>query len=177
MESYTNLFSFCRLALAKYIPCLGFFLCISPHELQSTSSSFMSLRRCTVTSQTSDISRQFRPQSKPRRSSASDSESVSCSWTWHSFKDSIKTNALLVALQCLTDTEADLSSMGSRPASRQVSCDISRDTAELPEYKPASSFKSKVKSPDSGIFEKVKLVTISFMYNWLLTSELSVLKS
>ncbi|XP_003963814.3 melanopsin-A isoform X1 [Takifugu rubripes] len=119
-----------RLALAKYIPCLGFLLCISPHELQSTSSSFMSLRRSTVTSQTSDISGQFRPQSKPRRSSASDSES------------------------CLTDTEADLSSMGSRPASRQVSCDISRDTTELPEYKPASSFNSKVKSPDSGIFEK-----------------------
>ncbi|TNM99617.1 hypothetical protein fugu_012650 [Takifugu bimaculatus] len=119
-----------RLALAKYIPCLGFLLCISPHELQSTSSSFMSLRRSTVTSQTSDISGQFGPQSKPRRSSASDSES------------------------CLTDTEADLSSMGSRPASRQVSCDISRDTTELPEYKPASSFNSKVKSPDSGIFEK-----------------------
>lgn len=59
--------------------------------------------------------------------------------------------------QGLTDTEADLSSMGSRPASRQVSCDISRDTAELPDFKPSSSFKSKVKSHDSGIFEKVKL--------------------
>ncbi|XP_029691349.1 melanopsin-A isoform X2 [Takifugu rubripes] len=128
--SCVALTAFAGLALAKYIPCLGFLLCISPHELQSTSSSFMSLRRSTVTSQTSDISGQFRPQSKPRRSSASDSES------------------------CLTDTEADLSSMGSRPASRQVSCDISRDTTELPEYKPASSFNSKVKSPDSGIFEK-----------------------
>lgn len=58
-------------------------------------------------------------------------------------------------LQGLTDTEADLSSMGSRPASRQVSCDISRDTAELPDFKPSSSFKSKIKSHDSGIFEKV----------------------
>lgn len=58
-------------------------------------------------------------------------------------------------LQGLTDTEADLSSMGSRPASRQVSCDISRDTAELPDFKPSSSFKSKMKSNDSGIFEKV----------------------
>lgn len=47
--------------------------------------------------------------------------------------------------------------MGSRPASRQVSCDISRDTAELPEFKPSSSFKSKLKSHDSGIFEKVNL--------------------
>lgn len=59
-------------------------------------------------------------------------------------------------MQGLTDTEADLSSMGSRPASRQVSCDISRDTAELPDFKPSSSFKSKMKSHDSGIFEKVK---------------------
>lgn len=62
-----------------------------------------------------------------------------------------------VCAQGLTDTEADLSSMGSRPASRQVSCDISRDTAELPDFKPSSSFKSKMKSHDSGIFEKVKL--------------------
>lgn len=60
-----------------------------------------------------------------------------------------------VAPQCLTDTEADLSSAGSRPASRQVSCDISRDTAELPEVKPAS-FKVKVKSADPGVFEKVR---------------------
>lgn len=64
---------------------------------------------------------------------------------------------MCVPLQGLTDTEADLSSMGSRPASRQVSCDIGRDTAELPEVKPSSSFKSKLKSHDSGIFEKVNL--------------------
>lgn len=64
---------------------------------------------------------------------------------------------MCVPLQGLTDTEADLSSMGSRPASRQVSCDIGRDTAELPEAKPSSSFKSKLKSHDSGIFEKVNL--------------------
>lgn len=55
-----------------------------------------------------------------------------------------------------------MSSIGSRPASRQVSCDIGRDTAELPEFKLAASFKSKVKSPDSGIFEKVKLITVAF---------------
>lgn len=60
-------------------------------------------------------------------------------------------------LQGWTDTEADLSSMSSRPASRQVSCDISKDTAEIPDFKPcnSSSFKSKLKSHDSGIFEKV----------------------
>lgn len=69
-------------------------------------------------------------------------------------------------LQGLTDTEADLSSLGSRPASRQVSCDISRDTAELPDFKPSSSFKSKMKSHDSGIFEKVNscLLQINLKY-------------
>lgn len=66
-------------------------------------------------------------------------------------------------LQGLTDIEADLSSMGSRLASLQVSCDISRDTAELPEFKISSSFKSKMKSHDSGIFERV-LCQISLPY-------------
>ncbi|XP_035518954.1 melanopsin-A-like [Morone saxatilis] len=129
-----------RLALAKYIPCLGILLCVRQRDLRSASSSFMSTRRSTVTSQTSDISSQFRRQSngKSRLSSASDSES------------------------CLTDTEADLSSVGSRPASRQVSCDISRDTAELPDFKPSSSFKSKMKSHDSGIFEKVNFLPYEF---------------
>ncbi|XP_075935097.1 melanopsin-A-like [Anarhichas minor] len=126
-----------RIALAKYIPCLGILLCVRPRDIHSTSSSFMSTRRSTVTSQTSDISSQLMRQStrKSRHSSVSDSESV------------------------LTDTEAELSSMGSRPASRQVSCDISRDTAELPEFKPSSSFKSKMKSHDSGIFEKTSFDT------------------
>ncbi|XP_022604351.1 melanopsin [Seriola dumerili] len=126
-----------RIALAKYIPCLGVLLCVHPRDLRSTSSSFMSTRRSTVTSQTSDISSQFRRQStgKSRLSSASDSESG------------------------LTDTEADLSSISSRPASRQVSCDISRDTTELPDFKPSSSFKSKIKSHDSGIFEKTSYDT------------------
>uniref|UniRef100_A0A673BTD3 Opsin 4a (melanopsin) n=1 Tax=Sphaeramia orbicularis TaxID=375764 RepID=A0A673BTD3_9TELE len=126
-----------RIALAKYIPFLGVLLCVHPRDLRSTSSSFMSTRRSTVTSQTSDISGQFRRQStaKSRLSSASDSESG------------------------LTDTEADLSSMSSKPASRQVSCDISRDTAELPDFKSTSSFKSKMKSHDSGIFEKTSFDT------------------
>ncbi|MEQ2189120.1 Melanopsin-A [Goodea atripinnis] len=122
-----------RIALAKYIPCLGVLLCVRLRDLRSTSSSFVSTRRSTVTSQSSDISSQYRRQStaKSRLSSVSDSESG------------------------LTDTEADLSSLGSRPASRQVSCDISRDTAELPNFKHSSSFKSKLKNLDSGIFEKV----------------------
>nr|XP_057907938.1 melanopsin-A-like isoform X2 [Doryrhamphus excisus] len=124
-----------RVALAKYIPCLGVLLCVRPRDLRSASSSFMSTRRSTVTSQTSDISAQFRRHSKGRLSSASDSESG------------------------LTDTEADLSSLGSRPASRQVSCEISRDTADFPEFKPSSSFKSKMKSHDSGIFEKTSFDT------------------
>ncbi|XP_064789211.1 melanopsin-A-like [Oncorhynchus masou masou] len=123
-----------RMAIAKYIPCLGVLLCVRRRDLRSTDSSFMSTRRSTVTSQTSDISDRLRRTStvKSRLSSASDSES---GWT---------------------DTEADLSSMGSRPASRQVSCDISKDTTELPALKPycSSSLNSKMKSNDSGIFEK-----------------------
>ncbi|XP_063730870.1 melanopsin-A-like isoform X1 [Eleginops maclovinus] len=121
-----------RIALAKYIPFLGMLLCVHPRDLRSASSSFVSTRRSTVTSQTSDISSHTRQQSyrTTRLSSASDSESG------------------------LTDIEADGSSMGSRPASRQVSCDISRDTAELPDFKPSASFKSKIKNHDSGIFEK-----------------------
>ncbi|XP_028845803.1 melanopsin-A [Denticeps clupeoides] len=123
-----------RSAIARYIPCLGALLCVPAKELRSINSSFMSTRRSTVTSQTSDISGQLHRCSmgKSRLSSVSDSESV---WT---------------------DTEADVSSMGSRPASRQVSCDISKDTADLPEFKPccSSSFKLKLKSHDSGIFEK-----------------------
>ncbi|XP_038816797.1 melanopsin-A-like [Salvelinus namaycush] len=120
-----------RMAIAKYIPCLGFLLCVRRRDLRSTNSSFVSTRRSTVTSQTSDIGDRLHRTStvKSHLSSASDSES---GWT---------------------DTEADLSSMGSWPASRQVSCDISKDTAELPHFKPSSS-KSKMKSHDSGIFEK-----------------------
>ncbi|XP_077093287.1 melanopsin-A [Siphateles boraxobius] len=123
-----------RLAIAKYIPCLRVLLCVPKRDLHSFYSSLMSTRRSTVTSQSSDVSGQFRRTSngKSRLSSASDSES---GWT---------------------DTEADLSSLGSRPASRQVSCDISKDTVEIPDFKPcnSSSIKSKHKSHDSGIFEK-----------------------
>ncbi len=50
-----------------------------------------------------------------------------------------------------TDTEADLSSMGSRPASRQVSSDIHKD---LSDFKRTSSLRLKVKSRDSGVFDR-----------------------
>ncbi|KAI4812603.1 hypothetical protein KUCAC02_023975 [Chaenocephalus aceratus] len=128
--SAVALTAFSGIALAKYIPGFGTLLCVHPRDLRSASSSFVSTRRSTVTSQTSDISNHVRSQSysKTRLSSVSDSESG------------------------LTDIEADGSSMGSRPASRQVSCDITRDTAELPEFKPSASV--KIKSHDSGIFEK-----------------------
>ncbi|XP_043109178.1 melanopsin-A-like [Puntigrus tetrazona] len=120
-----------RSAIAKYIPCLGVLLCV-PRRDRFSSSSFMSTRRSTLTSQSSENSSNLHRAGKTRLSSLSDSES---GWT---------------------DTEADLSSMSSRPASRQVSCDISKDTAEMPDFKPcnSSSFKSKLKSHDSGIFEK-----------------------
>ncbi|KAL7856752.1 hypothetical protein SRHO_G00156510 [Serrasalmus rhombeus] len=67
-----------------------------------TSSSFMSTRRSTITSQSSEI----RHTSKTRLSSVSDSESG------------------------LTDTEADLSSATSRSASRQVSYDIRKELTD-----------------------------------------------
>ncbi|KAK1905981.1 Melanopsin-A [Dissostichus eleginoides] len=119
--SAVALTAFAGIALAKYIPGFSTLLCVHPRDLRSASSSFVSTRRSTVTSQTSDISSHVRSQSysKTRLSSVSDSESG------------------------LTDIEAD---------GRQVSCDISRDTAELPEFKPSASFKSKIH--DSGIFEK-----------------------
>ncbi|KAM9364928.1 LOW QUALITY PROTEIN: melanopsin-A [Pholidichthys leucotaenia] len=120
-----------RVALAKYVPFLGVLLCIHPRDLRSASSSFTSTRRSTVTSQTSETGSYFRRQNtgKSRLSSASDSESG------------------------LMDTETDLPSLSSRPVSRQVSCDISRDTAEYPEFKPSSS--AKIRSNDSGISEKM----------------------
>ncbi|XP_061646636.1 melanopsin-A-like isoform X3 [Phyllopteryx taeniolatus] len=124
-----------RVALAKYIPCLGALLCVRPTDLRSAGGSFASTRRSTVTSQSSDISAHFRRHSKSRLSSVSDSESG------------------------LMDTEADLPSLSSRPASRQVSGDIGGDTAEFPEFKPSSSFKGKMKNHDSGIFERTSFDT------------------
>ncbi|XP_006630959.3 melanopsin-A isoform X1 [Lepisosteus oculatus] len=117
-----------RSAIAKYIPCLGVLLRV-PQKDSRYSSSFQSTRRSTVTSQSSEISSAYHHGGKSRLSSASDSES---GWT---------------------DTEAELSSINSRPASRQVSCEISKDTAEVGNYKT----KSKLKSHDSGVFEKTSV--------------------
>uniref|UniRef100_A0A3B3Y3C9 G-protein coupled receptors family 1 profile domain-containing protein n=1 Tax=Poecilia mexicana TaxID=48701 RepID=A0A3B3Y3C9_9TELE len=117
-----------RLALAKYVPCLGALLCVRLRDLRSSSSSFLSTRRSTVTSQSSDISSQYRHgAAKSRLSSASDNRKR----------------------------------LGSRPASRQVSCDISRDTAEPPGGKQSTSFKAKLRNHDSGIFEKSSFDTMS----------------
>ncbi|XP_029466555.1 melanopsin [Rhinatrema bivittatum] len=111
-----------RMAIAKYIPCLGFLLKVSRKDSRSYSS-YPSTRRSTVTSQSSDVS--GLPRGKRLLSSVSDSES---GWT---------------------DTEADITSMNSRPASRQISFDMGKDT-ETSDIKG----KSKLKSHDSGIFEK-----------------------
>ncbi|KAL4612941.1 melanopsin-A-like [Arapaima gigas] len=116
-----------RSAIAKYIPFLGVLLCV-PRRERFTSSSFMSTRRSTVTSQSSENSNQQR-SGKSRLSSVSDSES---GWT---------------------DADGDINSTGSRAASRQVSSEIGKDMAELLDFKPSSSFKTK-KSHDSGIFGK-----------------------
>ncbi|KAG9346185.1 hypothetical protein JZ751_008008 [Albula glossodonta] len=122
-----------RSAIAKYIPCLGVLLCV-PRRDRFVSSSFMSTRRSTVTSQSSENSNHQR-SGKTRLSSLSDSES---GWT---------------------DTDADLSSMGSRPASRQVSSEIRKDTEEMPDYRPSNSFKAKIKGRELGICEKVTVVS------------------
>ncbi|XP_061086374.1 melanopsin-A-like [Conger conger] len=115
-----------RSAIAKYIPCLGVILCV-PTRDRFASSSFMSTRRFTVTSQSSDHSNQR--SIKPRLSSVSDSES---GWT---------------------DTEADHSSMGSHPASRQVSNDTRMDTQEAPQHRASNSFRAKMKGRELGICE------------------------
>nr|XP_028584287.1 melanopsin [Podarcis muralis] len=94
----------------------------------SRSNSFPSTRRFTVTSQSSDMN--GLPRGNRRLSSVSDSESE---WT---------------------DTEADISSLNSRGASGQVSYEMGEDTtAEMNDVK----VKSKLKSHDSGIFEKTSV--------------------
>ncbi|XP_033881642.1 melanopsin-A isoform X2 [Acipenser ruthenus] len=113
-----------RIAIAKYIPFLRVLLRVSRKDMHF-SSSYPSTRRSTATSQSSNLSSTYHRERRTRLSSASDSES---GWT---------------------DTEADLSSMNSRLASRQVSCEISKDTAVV------LVSKTKLKSHDSGIFEKV----------------------
>ncbi|XP_016357155.1 melanopsin-A-like [Sinocyclocheilus anshuiensis] len=94
----------------------------------------MSTRRSTLTSQSSEASSHLHRAGKTRLSSVSDSES---GWT---------------------DTEADLSSTSSRPASRQVSSDIRKD---LSDFKHSSSLRLKVKSRDSGIFDRTSAQSLA----------------
>ncbi|XP_044154542.1 melanopsin [Bufo gargarizans] len=114
-----------RMAIVKYIPCLRSILRVSRKDSRSFSN-YPSSRRSTVTShcsQASDIS--GHPKLRGHLPSVSDSES---GWT---------------------DTEAD-SSVNSRPASRQVSHEMSKNTTENNDIKS----KAMLKSHDSGIFEK-----------------------
>ncbi|CAI9597513.1 unnamed protein product [Staurois parvus] len=136
-----------RMAIAKYIPCLRPILRVTRKDSRSYSS-YPSSRRSTVTShcsQSSDIC--GHPRLKGPVPSVSDSES---GWT---------------------DTEADISSVNSRPASRQVSYEMGKDTTELSDIKS----KTKLKSHDSGIFEKV-IVHIEIFYSFILkgTFQLSI---
>ncbi|XP_046710812.1 opsin 4b isoform X1 [Silurus meridionalis] len=94
-----------RSALARYIPCLGVLLCV-PHGERLTSSSFMSTRRSTVTSQASDTGSNLRQTSRTRLSSMSDSESA------------------------LTDTEVDMASA----LSRQVSYEGRKELSDFKHY-------------------------------------------
>ncbi|XP_072439152.1 melanopsin-A isoform X3 [Chiloscyllium punctatum] len=111
-----------RAAIVKYIPFLGCLLRLSRKDYR-LASSYFSTRQSTMTSQTSNSSGNLRPKS---RMSASDSES---GWT---------------------DNEVDISIVNSRPVSRTVSCEFSKDTTEQSDTKE----KSKLKNNDSGIFEK-----------------------
>ncbi|XP_043912525.1 melanopsin [Protopterus annectens] len=110
-----------RTAIAKYVPCLKPLFRIPQKDFKSYSS-YYSTRRSTITSQCSEMS--ALPRGRRRLSSVSDSES---GWT---------------------DTEADISSMNSRAASRQVSYEIGKDITEIQDGK------SKQKNHDSGISEK-----------------------
>ncbi|XP_038600237.1 melanopsin [Tachyglossus aculeatus] len=92
-----------RMAITKYIPCLGPLLRVSRQDSRS-SSHYVSRRRSAVTSQSLDGS--WRPGRRRLRSSTSDNES---GWT---------------------DTEADAGSASSKAASRQVSCRMSRGPTE-----------------------------------------------
>ncbi|XP_072139072.1 melanopsin-A [Mobula birostris] len=114
-----------RMAIAKYIPVLRWILRIS-HKDYKLASSYSSTRWSTMTSQMSNSNGNIRTKS---RLSASDSES---GWT---------------------DNDADISTISSRPVSREVSCESSKDLTGQSNSKD----KSKLKSNDSGIFEKISL--------------------
>nr|XP_033798843.1 melanopsin [Geotrypetes seraphini] len=112
-----------RMAIAKYVPGLGSLLRVSRKDSKSYSS-YSSTRRCTVSSLSSNVS--GLPKGKRQMTSVSDSES---GWT---------------------DTEVDISSASSRPASKQTFYEMGKDFTETSDAKS----KSKLKSQDSGIYEK-----------------------
>ncbi|XP_069744176.1 melanopsin-A [Narcine bancroftii] len=114
-----------RLAIGKYIPFLRCLLRLS-HKDYQLASSYSSTRRSTMTSQMSNSNANTRSKS---RLSVSDSES---GWT---------------------DNEADISTINSKPVSREVSCEFSKDSA----LQSDTEDQSKLKSNDSGIFEKTSL--------------------
>lgn len=153
-----SLLCWVRSALARHIPCLGVLLCV-PHGERLTSSSFMSTRRSTVTSQASETGSNIHQTSRTRLSSMSDSESV---WThlypsitvffslivWFSqYEPEIWHSVSLHLSQALTDTEVDVASA----LSRQVSYEGRK---ELADYKHCSSLKMKVRGRDSGGFSR-----------------------
>ncbi|XP_042674642.1 melanopsin isoform X1 [Centrocercus urophasianus] len=114
-----------RTAIATYVPCLGSLLRVSPKESRSFSSS-RSSRRTTISSQSSETGSGGLEKGKRRLSSISDSES-GC-----------------------TDTETDITSMTSRPASSQVSYEMGKDTTQT----SGLGGKPEVKSHNSEIFGK-----------------------
>lgn len=150
-----SLLCWVRSALARYIPCLGVLLCV-PHGERLTSSSFMSTRRSTVTSQASEIGSKVHQSSRTRLSSMSDSESVwthlnpsitaflslvQSVWSWDHHFHSVS----LCLSQALTDTEVDVASA----LSRQVSYEGRK---EVSDFKHGNSLKVKVRGRDSGGF-------------------------
>lgn len=152
---YTFLY-WVRSALARYIPCLGVLLCVR-HGGRLTSSSFMSTRRSTVTSQVSEPGSNVRQNNRTPLSSMSDSESV---WThpfppipvflslhnWFSHMRHCHSVSLYLS-QALTDTEVDMASA----LSRQVSYEGRK---ELSDFKHCSSLKVKVRGRESGSFTR-----------------------
>lgn len=141
-----------RSALARYIPCLGALLCVR-HGERLTSSSFMSTRRSTVTSQVSEPGNSMRQNNRTPLSSVSDSESV---WTHlfpsipvflslHNWSSHIRHchSVSLYLSQALTDTEMDMAGA----LSRQVSYEGRK---ELSDFRHCSSLKVKVRGRESG---------------------------
>ncbi|XP_069046908.1 melanopsin-like [Lepisosteus oculatus] len=91
-----------RAAIAKYVPFLRVILRVSEKDLRS-SGSYTSMRRSTLTSQSSSVSATNTRWAKSRHSSTSDSDS------------------------CWTESEADVSSLCSPSSNRQVTTEIGED--------------------------------------------------